>query len=705
MAIDAYSLCPGGTGKKIKFCCPDRLGDLKTLMRMIEGEQYAAALQHLESLASGDRPRECLLALKIELLRTMDRDEEARATTRAFLERFPDNPIALAASAADVADFDEDGPAAMGLLQKALAAGDERLSSQVYDALSAVGDRMAESGRFRSALALWRLQAIVNPNDRRPQELLAEILRSDDVSLLLRDEPPIATCPAGFPLAEEFGKTLAPLGKAQWAEAARRLENLTNKADGEPALWRNLALVRGWLGDDAGMRAALEKLASLDVPLEDAVEATATALLLGEDPLGDAIDGVRLTFPVQDADELAGMISTWKNAVIIPADPSVVGEEEVPPKMIFVLLDRPVPETPQSVNLDTVSRMLGHAMLYGRQTDREARLVVSGAMSTDEEQIARLLGEVAGGRITGPPQREAVVRLSATRALLARPWHLPPDISREAVIALAAAHMERAAFEAWPKLKLGVFGGRSLEEVAGEPAMRNRALAALMILDDSVRQMGEPVDMNRLRSRLGLPTLGPIDPKETPTERLPLVRLHRVMVEKLPDDAVVAGFRRAVVFRARDAMLALGRELVDRPGVETKEKQMALAGMAANERDWQRALDLIERGRVLTESQGQSSAPWDLQELELRVAMRDMEGIQRLFEHLQRDHLREPGVADAVRSFLYRLGVIDAEGRPIAHEPVGEVLPEEVESQPTSQLWTPDSEKPAGEKSKLWIPD
>jgi hypothetical protein len=30
---------------------------------------------------------------------------------------------------------------------------------------------------------------------------------------------------------------------------------------------------------------------------------------------------------------------------------------------------------------------------------------------------------------------------------------------------------------------------------------------------------------------------------------------------------------------------------------------------------------------------------------------------------------------------------------------------EEVEAQPASQLWTPDSEKPTGEKSKLWIPD
>jgi hypothetical protein len=76
-----------------------------------------------------------------------------------------------------------------------------------------------------------------------------------------------------------------------------------------------------------------------------------------------------------------------------------------------------------------------------------------------------------------------------------------------------------------------------------------------------------------------------------------------------------------------------------------------------------------------------------------------------LFDHIQRDHLREPGVADALRDFLYRIGVIDEEGRPIGHDVPEEGMPEEVEAQPASQLWTPDSEKPAGEKSKLWIPD
>ena len=39
MPIDPYSSCPGGTGKKIKFCCADLVGDLEQLEKLTEGEQ------------------------------------------------------------------------------------------------------------------------------------------------------------------------------------------------------------------------------------------------------------------------------------------------------------------------------------------------------------------------------------------------------------------------------------------------------------------------------------------------------------------------------------------------------------------------------------------------------------------------------------------------------------------------------------------
>ena len=47
MAIDPYASCPGGTGKKIKFCCPDLLSELEKIDRMLTGNQRRACLDHL----------------------------------------------------------------------------------------------------------------------------------------------------------------------------------------------------------------------------------------------------------------------------------------------------------------------------------------------------------------------------------------------------------------------------------------------------------------------------------------------------------------------------------------------------------------------------------------------------------------------------------------------------------------------------------
>ena len=50
MALDAYSDSPGGTGKKVKFCCPDFVSELEKIERMLDGKQFVACLQHIDQL-------------------------------------------------------------------------------------------------------------------------------------------------------------------------------------------------------------------------------------------------------------------------------------------------------------------------------------------------------------------------------------------------------------------------------------------------------------------------------------------------------------------------------------------------------------------------------------------------------------------------------------------------------------------------------
>ena len=50
MPIDPYTVCPGGTGKKVKFCCPDLVQELDKVQRMLEGELPTACLDYLRKM-------------------------------------------------------------------------------------------------------------------------------------------------------------------------------------------------------------------------------------------------------------------------------------------------------------------------------------------------------------------------------------------------------------------------------------------------------------------------------------------------------------------------------------------------------------------------------------------------------------------------------------------------------------------------------
>ena len=67
MPIDPYSPCPGGTGKKIKFCCSDLTAELDKIQRMLDGEQRAACLEYIDTLEAKFPERACLLSIKAML--------------------------------------------------------------------------------------------------------------------------------------------------------------------------------------------------------------------------------------------------------------------------------------------------------------------------------------------------------------------------------------------------------------------------------------------------------------------------------------------------------------------------------------------------------------------------------------------------------------------------------------------------------------
>lgn len=710
MPIGPYSPCPGGTGNKIKFCCPDLLGDLQKIHRMLEGEQYQACLRHIEHLETSNPDRACLLAMKTLLLRILGRTEEGEATAATFLAKHPKNPVAMGECAL-VAAMRRDGRRAMELILGAIAESTDGSHPRVYETIHSLSRVLLALGEILAARALATLQMSIHREDRRPMSFLMQLHGSPNLPLVVKEPPGLREAPDAAPWKAEFDEARSLASRVRWIEACERLAELAERFDGEPAIWSYLATLRGWIADTPGCIQALKKLASLDVPLEDAVEAEALALYLSEDALGDWQEVSALRYTVRDVDRLQAALASSPKVSQMQADlASLADEDSPPPKAIFALFDMAPPEPGAQITADTVPQLVCQALLYGKQTDQEARLEVVDVSAPDLDELKALLRDTAGDALDGEPEQEVIGHVSASREALTRNWRLPAECSREDVQRLMTEHLDRALLHVWPQLPLGLLDGKCPQEAAGEDAYRVRVLAAVLLLEFWLEQIGGQHDFNRLRSRLGLPTLEPIDPDEVSPDDLPLVRLSRVMVDKLSDAALLVGFRRALGYSARAALRRLAQAVVERPSLgSTRERLLAFEMMVSMVDDSEQAIGCVDEGRKLAMRAGESCARWDLMELPLRLGRGEPDEASRLLHHLQTQHIREPGVARELTELLVEIGVLNPDGTPAeppeaaAAEPPSLVVPGQSDAKP-GELWTPDSQRPTGDKPRIWTP-
>ena len=712
MAIDAYSLCPGGTGKKIKFCCGDFLPELQKIDRMIEGEQFLACLQHIDHLLAQEpgHDRACLLATKCLVLRFTDQREAARNAAATFLVKFPHNQIALSEMA--ILASDGNPRAALELLQKAMRFADGELDGRTYQAMGLVAGSLLQGGFPLAATGLLQLQCEIADKDDRAAELLAALSQAGDVPLLLRDAPPLIPCPKDVPWASRFDEVMEMATVGDWQTAADRLTVLAGEAPNSTAIWRDLAMLRGWLADSASSADAFRRYATLRAAeedgLEDAVEAEATAMLLSPDPLGDRVEMLKLEWTVKDVDRLQeGLLSSpqWKPLPFNPAQ--FTDGENPPPKAAFMLLDRPMPESAVSLSVQNVPNMLGQALLFGRQTDREARLEVMGAAADELPAVSDLVRTAAGDAVEPEPKREVIGHWSASQKLLRAAWQPPRDATPEQIHAMMAEHIQDAMLNRWPELKLGVLDGRSPREAAADPAYRAKVLAAILVVSQWTENMHASIDCNELRAKLGLPTLGPIDPKQHPVDELPVVRLIRLSVDALSDEELISAYYRAAGFAIRPALRKFATAILERPSLaDSNERLHALTALARTEEDIAKALEYVEQGRRSTDKKKVSNVTWDLMELSFHFVNHNGPEAMRVIEHVQKRHLQEPHVAEMLTRMLVDVGILNPDGTPAMAPRSPEAPAMSPEPQEPGGLWTPDSDQPgSGGSGKLWTPE
>lgn len=737
MPLDPYSLCPGGRDKKIRFCCPDMVKEIEQIERLLESKQSGACLSFIESLEKDHPDCACLVAAKLTVYRIEDRWEDALNLSRDFLAKEPDNPVAAAEYALALG--------VTGQLKEAI--------SQVVDAFEQAKEGTAHSSLISTTLqigACMLMRGIVMPvvaignrlkmfpmAQDQANSLLYQASSVVDIPMLLRDMMFDQYCPDHFSAKAEFEDAIELLSLMRWKQGLAKLESLTKYADQWPNIWRNVAAVHFWLMDDEKGREALAKFASLpNTPLEDAVDAEATRMFMTSDALGDQKNLLFAEYQINDAEKALEKLLSISTYYRIDFDPRAFNQHGTPPpKGVFILLDRPFTPDGTELNIDNVSSQLASCMLFGKETDRNARLEVMEMLEGDQERIENTLRETLGESIEVQAIKTETLRPVSQSQILVQyrfrytPETMPPPEVRQK---LEKDYYEKVFLEAWPNVPLGLLDGKTANEAAKDPKYKIRILAAIELLEYWMNEETGIVVANQLRQKIGLPTLNPIPVPDGSEEEqiavlddLPVWRWYRLDVAKLPISALMEGIQIVAVMKEPRATLRFAEEILNRPmnDMPVQARMLAfesLIGIARGNNDLEGSLRWIEKAKNEAAELRTSDAVWCLHEIPIRLGLGQLEKAHEVINDIVKRHGHDQRIMQSLHQLFVQLGFLNPDGTPSAAIRRGDQLSDELsgesmgnpvadsESSNSGGLWTPGDEAPTGGgsgASKLWTPD
>jgi hypothetical protein len=431
---------------------------------------------------------------------------------------------------------------------------------------------------------------------------------------------------------------------------------------------------------------------------------------------GNTWDDVVVTFAVPDASALKEFLLSNRQVRSIPVDPREYQEDdEAPPLAVFELLDRELPRTAEGLTYENAPRAQGEILLYGKETDREARLEFLAIRSPEFDRRIAALRNVCGNLLGAEVKQEKEGDALRVLELMTPRTRLPGEVSRTQLDEIVQAQWRHIFLTAWPDLRQGTFGGKTLREVAADPDRRTEALAHILIREQVAEAERIDFDFDEVRRALGVPVPEPIDPSGVRLETISLSRLRRLDATKLTNEQLEKELSRAVSYNAVVAARSFAKELLTRERADSKlgkfELCSLLARLAPNSDE---ALKYILEAQAAATAAGKSPAELLLQELPIRIERGEMEELKRIVQTIESKHMREPGIAQAYVQLLVQYGLVSQEqlaqmgmlGPGMGGPPRRGGMPAAPAAAPASGgVWSPEAAAPApAGKSKLWLP-
>lgn len=735
MALTPYSLCPGGTGKKLKFCSPGHLEELEKIYKLLEGEQFLACLNYIQSLLEKDSGvcRACLLALKCQVLEEVpDRQEELLAAAKQFYAEFPESPVAVAEAMramiieANTAIQEEIDRRELrrefnaALVDDALARQREQLIQwnammeravnlgpllfQTVEKIPLLIEIQLNAGLTQAA-AEWTHFLLMSEQFRQAgQQFLNRIVTDHELPLFVRTLLPMRIAPEGLPWSEKFNALVTDLRQFHWTAGEEGMKALAAEfpeLEKRPEYLANLALLEEWKCDIPAARRLWEKFLETDADFFEKLEVQTRIFGTRAIPLDDAVDVYHLDYALTETDAV-------KDALL--ADPCVrMISQDLPPSEagvaigMYSILDAEKMRSAEELDapdfsVEDLPMAIATVILWARQTDREPRLEIMNILNPDavREHVQQRLGLW----LAGEPKVDVERHASATFDSFSREIDFPRDTGRERGGEVLEAYYRDLLLNRWVHFPLGVLGRKSVLAAAGEPANRLKVEAVLQIIRSVLEPRGQIDDMlAALREKLSLPELPEVAPEEV--GMLHPMFYYLVDVRKIPADDLPRFFQRCQMMGVVDKAVMTARFIIeDKANLPESLWFQAVTFLLRAGDPLSDLHTLADEARAFCERQGIKHSMIDLMEMEIYMKEGNQPQFVKILNHLQAEHQDDPEV---IRTLMY----LQQSARAAA-ERMGMGMQPEPESAPGgSGLWTPDGggNESTGGASKLWVPD
>ena len=723
--LDPYAPCVCESGKKLKFCCcKDILSDLSKVLRMIEGDQPHAALDLTDKLIAKHPDRAGLLLLSTELAHDLGDLPDFDRRSKLFLEKFPQHPTALAYRA--LAVMSNDVKQGVQLTQASIALVLRKLEQQrdekaeinraLVDAFVALGQIFSILGNPIAALAHWRQLEAWEGGGGMATNAIRQLESQGDVTALESVTWLDSSPPENVTWEKEFSEAMRFARRGAWGGGLGALLALNQKHPQQRVILFNIAMLYAYLGEAEESRNAWRNYAALPgLSFEDAVYAETMAQQSDPAADGPQVDQLQLTYAVNDSAKLMERMLSDKR--LLPEDPHHYREDESSPapRGAFRLLDRVRGEDSPEQDIADVASWQAILLLFGKETDRDARLVVGTPRTEEFPEVQKVVAEI-GGEFLGAVQKEEVVNQIPLLQLRRLPrWAMSPMSPPATRQKLIAEYLEKTFVPAFLNTPVAVLGGKLPREAGGNPQYQRALAARLHRLEIELDRDCPNLDLSALRSELQIPA--DTQPLQGPGP-FTILRLNHAPLNELDVNSLGMWLMRTFTSRAHRASRRLANEVLRR-GEETKVQHgfahMALATLAPRFEDG--AIGLFEKAREAMVEEGASGVEALFGLVHFHAARLEAETMVNVLKQIQARHIKEPGVRERLAQLVQALGLggpprqafphghpQHVHGPDCDHEHHHDAAPAAAPG--ASKLWTPGGEtsaKPAG-GSGLWVP-